>query len=268
MSLRWLLPFISLASFAAASAAQPTPGTAPQAVYGAVDKGLYRVSVGGRPVGTEAFTFTIHFDSLYINSEYTQALRGGDTLRKSQMLVVRHFDNDLIYYKSNLSIPGRAEVIRGITVGDTVLTTYRESELGGEGLTHLKPGGRLFALEANAYSLFDLLFRELAIRRGWEQRPVNLLMLGNQDTILTGAARSLGPQTVKWGGTRLEARKFSVTDGRVEIFAWIGPKGYLLRLEQPEMGLIVEREPPPVKRVAKKAAAPKAAPAAKPPSKS
>ena len=265
MSPHWLLPFFALAILPAAAAAQPAPAAA---IYGVVDQGLYRVSVGGRPVGTETFTFTIHFDSLYINSEYRQPLRGGDTLRKTQMLVVRHFDNDLILYQSHLSLPGSANVTRGVTVGDTVLTTYRESQLGGEGVTLVKPGGRLFAVESNAYALFDLLFRELAVRRGWEQRPVNLLLIGAHDSILTGTARSLGSQTVKWGGATLEARKFGLTDGRVEFFAWIGPKGYLLRLEQPAMGLIVERDPPPVKRVAKKSSAPKAAPPAKPPSKS
>lgn len=253
MSSRLLLVAGAFALLAASAFAQtPAPGPA-QAVYGAVDHGRYHVSVGGRAVATESFVYTIHFDSLYINSEYRQPLRTGDTLLKSQMLVVRHFDNDLLFYNSTLRFPGRPDAIRGITVGDTVLTLYRESEMGGEGTTLLKPGGRMFAVESNAYALFDLVFRELATRKGWEQRPVNLLTLGNADTIVVATARSLGPQTVTWGGTKLEARKYSLSDGRVEFFAWIGPKGYMLRLEQPAMGLIVEREPE--KRAARKPAA-------------
>jgi hypothetical protein len=252
MSSRLVLAFGALALLSASAFAQaPSPGPA-QAVYGSVDHGVYRISVGDRRVASESFVYTIHFDSLYINSEYRQPLRGGDTLVKSQMLVVRHFDNDLLFYNSTMRIPGHADAIRGITVGDTVLNVFRESETGGEGTTFLKPGGRMFAIEANAYALFDLVFRELATRKGWEQRPVNLLTLGGTDTIVVATARSLGTQTVTWGGTKLEARKYSLSDGRVEFYAWIGPRGYMLRLEQPAMGLIVEREPakPAVKKPA------------------
>lgn len=260
MNLRRTLAALALLSLPSLASAQ-TPAPAP-ALYGTVDEGVYRVMVGDRRIGTERFLFAIHFDSLYINSDYAQPLRGGDTLRKSQVLVVRHFDNDLIFYRSTLQVPGQPEVIRGLGVGDTVVTTYRESGLGGQGYTLLKPGGRLFAIESNAYALFDLLFRELATRRGWETRPVQLLTLGAHDTIVTSTARALGTQTVTWGGQTVQARKYSLTDGQVEFFAWIGPQGYMLRLEQPVMGLIVEREPPkraPAKKAAAtKPAAPKA----------
>lgn len=266
MSLPRLLVFLALCAIAFAAppgASAQTPKAAPR-IYGAVDSGHYNVSVAGRPIGFEVFTFTIHFDSLFIESEFRQALADGDTLRKYQMLVVRHFDNDLILYKSVITLPGRARMLRGITLGDTVITMFREDEEGGEGITIPRPGGRLFAVEPNGYALLDLLFREMATRKDWEQRPVNLILLG-PDTVLTSTARSLGAQTVRWGGATMEARKYSVTVGPSVFYGWIGPKGNMLRLEQPELGLIVEREPPPAKSAPRKSAgaskpAPKSAP--------
>lgn len=263
---RRLLPIAALLLLASAPSQAQHSGPA-AAYYGEVDAGIYRISVGDRPVAYELFALTIHVDSLFVNSEYRQALRGGDTLRKSQLLVVRHFDNDLLFYRSVLRFPGRPTVTRGITAGDTVLTLYREAEHGGQGNTVLKPGGRVFAIESNAYAMFDLLFRELATRRGWQERPVNLLMLGDADTLLAATAKSLGSQAVRWGGSTVEARKYSIGDGPVVFYGWIGPGGYLLRLEQPAMGLIVEREPPRAARSAKKPAAKSASPskpAAKP----
>lgn len=251
-----LLPALAVL-FAAAAAHAQRPATS-TGVYGTVDQGIYRISVAGRPVGFEPFTWSIHFDSLIVESAYRQPLRAGDTLRKDQQLVVRTFDNDLVFYRSTLVLPGSPALTRGLTVGDTVFTLYREHEAGGgSGVTHLKPGGRLFVIESNAYALFDLLFRELASRRGWEERPVHLVLLGAADTVLTSTAKTLGTQRVRWGNTPLEARKFSLSDGRTVFYAWIGPDGRMLRLEQPSIGLIVEREPPPAKKVPARTAGPR-----------
>jgi len=250
------LLFAATLALAAALAAAQDKGTAPPAIYGIVDQGTYRVSLGGRPLGYEVFTFTIHYDSLYIFSEYRQPLRG-DTLRKSQVLAVRHFDNDVFYYGSTIRVPGQRDRTHGLSLGDTVVTTYQESGGGGEGITHVRPAGRLFVIESNAYALFDLLFRDLALRKDWERRPVNLVALGDQDTVLQATARSLGSDTLRWGNAPVTARKYSVSDGRTVFNAWVGPQGAMLKLEQPAAGLVVVRDPPPARRVGRPSSSPK-----------
>jgi hypothetical protein len=238
---------------AAALAAAPAGAQGPAAprLHETVDQGHYTVTVGGRQVGFEVFAFTIHFDSLFVNSEFRQPLRGGDTLRKNQMLVVRHFDSELIYYHSVFTAPGRIPMSRGITVGDTVVTIYQEGAEGGSGMTHQRPGGRLYPVEANGYALLDHLFRELAARGGWQERRVNLVLL-DRDTVVTSVARSLGNVKLLWGADSVETRKYGVYVGPNAFYAWVGPKGTMLRLEQPEARLLVERAP--AKGAKKKAA--------------
>lgn len=267
--LRRLAPLAALAALlvAAPAWAQPARSGAPPVLYQSVDSGMYRVFYQNRPIAYELFDFTIHYDTLYVTSEYRQALKTpGDTLRKVNLLLVKQADSDFILYRSNLLLPKRPEIIRGVTPGDTIINFYRENPAGGEGFTHIRPPGRIYVVESNAYATYDLVFRDLASRRGWDRRPVNLAVVSEEDTILEVTAQSLGEETIPWGGGPVAARKYSLSDGQVTFLAWVGPRGTMLRFENPAISLRVELVPArrAAKRPAPKAPAPKP-PAAKPP---
>jgi len=184
-------------------------------------------------------------------SSYRQPLRDGDTLRKAVSIVVGKFDYELNSYESVLQI-GSRRVVRGIGLGDTVITLYREDESrGGDGYTFIRPPGRIFALESNSYVLFDIMSRNLA-KHTVDRWPLQVVALGDRDTIMQIEARSMPPETIRWGNGPVTARKWSLSDGETTFILWIGPQDYMLRLEQPKIGLRVERQPPPVRQVGAK----------------
>jgi hypothetical protein len=247
---------IALAALVLLPCGAPAQEGPPAPLYGIVDQGAFKVTFQEHALGRETFEIAIHAESLYVMSEYRQPMRQGDSLRRTLLLVVRHFDNDLIAYKSTLRLPDSPKITRGVTLGDTVVNVYRESETGGEGVTFVRPPGRLFVVESNLYALLDLLFRDLNSRQGWTTRPVNLVVVGERDTVVQATARSLGPETTRWGNGPITANKYSVSDGRTEFVAWMAPKGYTIRIEVPAIGLRVEREAPPVRRAPAKKPAP------------
>jgi hypothetical protein len=78
---------------------------------------------------------------------------------------------------------------------------------------------------------------------------VNLLALGPRDTMLDARVKSLGTEKVRWGDKTVVAHKLQLKADSLTTFTlWAGPKGELLRLDEPVGGLHAEREAPSVKR--------------------
>lgn|GEM_PF-3655391 len=230
----------------AASAAEPFVPKFLKKAPETTDLGVFRIWSHNHAVGTETFSYVLQGDSLVIGSHFRQPLKDGDTLRKVVAMAVSAFDYDLRFYQSNFEMPGRQET-RGITFGDTVFTAYREMNGRGEGLTYLKPMGRLYALESMAFVLFDVMCRNLA-KREFETWTMNVFALGPVDTLVTVRARNLGEEQIRWGNAPVTARKIGFEDATTSYTAWIGPQGYMLRLEHPFTSLRVEREPPPARQ--------------------
>ena len=98
------------------------------------------------------------------------------------------------------------------------------------------------------FVLFDVICRNLH-EQSFEKRPVTVVVLGSRDTVLEATVTDLGADSIRWGARPVAARKLSISDRRTEFSVWVSPAGRMLRLTQPEAGLRVERDAPPVRRV-------------------
>jgi hypothetical protein len=223
----------------------PSPSAAPIRI---LDTSSYKVYQRDRALGTETFSFEAQGDSLRIYSHIVQTLPGPDgdvPIDKMVAMIVRTLDYDLLFYQSTLRSAGK-NLTRGLWMGDTAFTSYRESSGAGIGDRLLRPPGRLFVVDAQAFVLFDIMCRNLN-GRTFDRRTLPVFVLGARDTLMEITATDLGTETIRWGSRPVTARKLSLADQQTEFFVWIGPQGYMLRLEQPALGLRVEREAPAVR---------------------
>jgi hypothetical protein len=243
-----------------------SPGVAPAAV---IDHSTFRVYQRGRALGTETFSYESLRDSLRIFSHVVQVLPGPPgpdsalAIDKQVVLVVNPFDYDLRFYQSTLRAGGRDSTIRvggrdstvrvgsrtltrGLVVNDTAFTAYREfTGRGGVGDRYDRPPGRLFVLDGQVFVLFDVMCRNLH-GRAFDRRPLSVILLRDEmDQVTEITATDLGTETIRWGERPVAARKLRFADSYATFQAWVGPEGYMLRLEQPASGLRVEREPAP-----------------------
>jgi len=227
----------------------PEAAAAPATV---IDKGTYRVYQHDRALGTETFSYESGGDSLRVFSHVVQVLPGPDgdlPIDKQVVLIVSTFDYDLKFYQSTLKAGGR-DLTRGLVVHDTAFTAYRESsDRGGVGDRFARPPGRLFVLDGQVFVLFDVMCRDLASKT-FSRRPVSVILLRDElDQVTEITATDLGADTIRWAARPVVARKLRFADSYSTFHAWVGPRGFMLRLEQAGSGLRVERDPsPPVKR--------------------
>lgn len=230
----------------------PLVGAAPAPPTIILDNSSYRVYQGDHPLGTETFSFENHGDSLMIYSHVLQTLQGPDgdlTIDKQVAVVVKALDYDLKFYQSRLKAGGR-ELTRGLVVNDTAFTSYREGGGHGEGDRLVRPPGRMFVVDPQVFVLFDIMCRNL-YDRVFDSRPLQVVVLGDRDSIMEITATDLGKETLRWGAKPVVTRKIRIADAQTEFIAWVGPQGHMLRLAQPANGLRVERDAPPVRARAK-----------------
>jgi len=222
---------------------------------GVIDSSTFRVYQRDRALGTETFSYESMGDSLHIFSHVVQVLPGPDgdlAIDKQVVLTVSAFDYDLKAYQSTLKAGGR-DLTRGLVMNDTAFTAYRESQdLGGVGDRLLRPPGRLFVLDGQVFVLFDVMCRNLH-GTTFDSRSLSVIVLRDEEDQVTQiTATNLGTETIRWGARPVTARKLRFADSYATFHAWVGPQGYMLRLEQPASGLRVERVPPAVKPPARR----------------
>jgi hypothetical protein len=245
----WLAGALVLAGAARVAAAAPAPNRFD-------DTGVYRVYQGKRPLGTETFSFEPHGDSIFVFSRVLQVLPRGDavdSLDKQVGIVFSAADFDLRGYESHQRLRG-VYLARALELSDTSLTAVREGSEAGTATVLIRPPGRVFVLDPQAFVLFDIIFRYLHTS-SLDERPVPILFLGSRDTVLNVTARKLGTEPMKWGTQTVQAQKVSLSDERSQFTAWMSPQGRMLRLTQDAVGLRVERGPSPPAAAAKKPAA-------------
>jgi hypothetical protein len=212
------------------------------------DEGRYRVYVRDRAIGDEEFMFLWRHDSLvvlsYIGGQILPARAGKvDTLRKQAALTLAAIDGGLRGYESREVLSGRLLRRELVIEGDTAYTSYRTTELGGEGNTLVRPPGRPYVIDPQVYTLFDCLLRALWTQQ-FDERPITLLYLfPSRDSAVDARIKRLGPEELRWGGSTVQAQKFSITDPWSEMFAWMSPEGQMLKLTFPAAGVRVERQP-------------------------
>ena len=213
------------------------------------DSGVYHVYVNDQALGYESFSFKVGRDSLFCSSHTVQTFPAADrtdTLDKYVQMIVGRLDQDLRWYQSNHRFRGLSR-IRGLVMDDTLYTAYREDHRIGEGVRRVRPPGRLFVLEEQSFLVFDLVGRSY-YDKTFTERPLQILVLSERDTVVEASIQDLGAETIRWGSRPIEARKLRIADANTEFITWMSPLGYMIRLEQPATGLRVERDAPPVKR--------------------
>ncbi len=214
-----------------------------------VDQGTLRMTIGGRPRGIEKFSYGRFTDSLVIQSEVYQTIatsEGPDTLRKQMRLIVDANDLGLKKYTSVQTLRGHT-LTRSVVPRDSALSSYREFDGRGEGDFFALPPGRLFVMDGAMFTLFDHMCRSL-VGQTFTSRPLNLFALGPRDSLFEGTVRDLGADTLRWGGRAVRARRLQFADGNMHYDVWADPSGRMLRLEQPDFGVRIERDAPAIKR--------------------
>jgi hypothetical protein len=241
-----LRTFLILPAVVALALAQPLPAVAE---LDSVDSGSFVVYQRDRAIGAEIFSLEGRGDSLNVFARSWQKVdvgRGAEEMEKQMALVVDRQDYGLRLYQSNFRYRGK-ELIRGVVMGDTAFSVYREMDGHGEGDRLLAPPGRMYVLDAQLFTLFDLICISLH-GQTFERRPISMLTLGARDTVVEATAISLGTEAIRWGSRPVQARKLSISDGTTTFVVWAGPAGKMLRLEHPETGMRVVRDAPNVKR--------------------
>jgi hypothetical protein len=210
-----------------------------------LDEGHFVITSGGRRVGTEDFTFRVVADSLCLSSQSLTIQDPGDgkadTVDKRLFVAVGKDDYLLHAYQSNESFRGK-EQVRGIVMGDTLFTLYREYDGRGQGDRLVLPPGRMYVMDSRLYSLFELLLLSLK-GQTFQQRPVFVLALGDRDTLVEATVARGGRDTLRIGGQPTVTTRWHLTQGPVTLDLWTDAQGRLMRIAHPPTRLVVERQP-------------------------
>ena len=223
----------------------PAPGARAQ-VAAAVDSGQLVVFEKDLPVATERNVFQNLGDSLVVvattHRDFVDEQGKHHPLQKSMMLVVDSRDLGLIRYLSTQDFNGH-EIVRGLLPSDTSMTYYVEMDGGGDADQVVQPPGRLFVMDSQMFSLFDVVSRSLA-KKTFTTRRVQLLAL-QPDSLAAPLATvtALGADTVSVGRTKQVMKHYAFEDQSARFELWSDAQGRLVRLVHAESGLRVERVP-------------------------
>lgn len=236
---------------AALVAASTAVSALPPAARGdLIDKGSFKIFRGDQPLGAETFEIEQAQDSLVVRARQSLSMptsQGDQPFEKGADLLLSRHDYALLQYQSTRTFHD-VTLVRGLVIADTHYVAYREGNGRGEGESRVLPPGRLFVMDSQLVTLFDLLCRSLQATT-FASRPVNLLALGPRDTMLEAQAVVLPSETIRWGTKPVLARKVQlIADTQTTFTLWVGPQGQLLRLSEPVGGLRAERDAPDVKR--------------------
>jgi hypothetical protein len=217
-----------------------------------LDEGLFIISQNGQPVRAEEFAIERMRDTLLVRAASRVSLpgQGERPVDKSMILVVGPLDFAMGSYWSKL-VSGPDTLKRGVEVtpGDTVLTLWREFNRAGTGDVIAMPPGRMYILDPPLFSTFNFIGRTLQ-GKVCDRRPIKVFVLGARDSMVDATVTDVGNETIRWGARPVQARKLVIADEGTSFTAWFSPEGRMLRLEQPQAGIRVDRKPPPLKRQA------------------
>ena len=239
---------------AGAQSIVPEPGAlaAPPTSYdNVIDQGTLIISQRGRPVRAEDFTLLRLPDTLVVRSASSVSLPGQEPrpIDKTMGLVVGPLDFAMGSYASWQS-DGPDTLRRGINVspGDTVMTVWRQFDMGGTAEAVVQPPGRMYILDPPLFTMFNYL--------GWtlhgkvcDRRTVNVFVLGPRDSLVAATVSDVGNETIRWAGRPIVARKLVITDETTSFTGWYSLEdGRMYRLEQFRDSIRVDRKAPPLKR--------------------
>jgi hypothetical protein len=215
-------------------------------VAAAVDSGQLVVFEHDVPVATERNVFQNMGDSLVVvattHRDFVDEHGKHHPLQKSMLLVVDSRDLGLIRYLSTQYFNDH-EIVRGLVPSDTTMTYYIEMDGGGNADQVVLPPGRLFVMDSQMFSLFDVVSRSL-LRKTFTTRRVQLLAL-TPDSLASPVATvtALGADTLVIGRAREPVTHYAFEDQSAKFDLWSDRQGRLVRLVHPGSGLRVERVP-------------------------
>ena len=229
----------------AASVAASAPRAAAAASSTPPDTGRFLVFQGAMPVAHERFSLHLLGDSLLVAAVAERTLQDetGERhpMRKTLSMVVDSRDLGLIRYTSVQEFQGHT-VTRGLVPGDTSITYYLEVDGGGNAMRLVQPPGRLYVLDSQLFSLFEVLCRSLA-PKSFTTRRVQVLALADSMTTPIATVTMGKPDTLRLGKLRVPSRRYTFSDESVTFELWADSRGRLMRLVHEPTGLRVEREP-------------------------
>ena len=228
---------------APAHAQAPTDSVIVQLAY---DVGRFVVLDHGQPIATERFQYDRVADSIQVTATIQRRMRAADgstkTFDKQISLIVDAFDYSLRRYTSNTKFDGHLSV-KGVVPGDTVMTIFTEKDDSGSADRLTQPPGRLFVMDPLVFSLFDIVCRNVH-GHILKSRPISLVTLGQASATSEATVTIAGNDTIQWGGKRMIAQRYTITDAASTFLVWASPKGEMLRLEHAASGLVVLRDEP------------------------
>jgi hypothetical protein len=231
---------LALATLFAALAASPAHAQATVVA----DSGRFIVFQGDVPVAHERNTFLWTGDSLVITAFHQRTMQDEQGVKhpftKTVAMVVDSRDLGLKSYTSIQDFQGH-RVTRGLVPGDTSISYYQEFDGAGNAMRVTQPPGRLYVMDGNLFSLFEVVCRSLAPRT-FTSRPVQILAMA--DTLATPVATvTRGPaDTLSLGSKRVPVRRYTFSDESATFELWADARGRMLKLAHAS-GLHVEREP-------------------------
>jgi hypothetical protein len=180
---------------------------------------------GAVPVANERYHYEYMGDSLMIESTTQRYFLDEKGQRhpfsKRMVVVVDAHDLGLQRYTSNQEFNGH-RAVRGLLPGDTVMTYFTEIDGVGSADRVVQPPGRLFVLDQQLFTLFDVLCRSLAGKE-FVSRRVQLVALAPDSLTMPLATITLGkPDTLHRPPVALCARGGggSTCGPRVGCCAW------------------------------------------------
>ena len=241
------LAALSWAAIAAPALGQSAP---------AAERATFEIKVHDKTVGTETIEIQGSTDSLRVASSSLQLLgsAGHDSLTKQTKLVATIDDLDLRAYASAQRFLGRV-VERGVECEDTLIHLSSFANGRGEQDIAARPPGRLFVIDAGSFVSFDLICRMLR-GHAFVTRPINMLVLGPRDSVVTATLEDRGTETLRWGNAPVTARRVELTDRSSRYTMWMDSTGRMLRLENAWSGVRVERKSSPARSTGRKSPSP------------
>jgi len=229
---------------AAFGALVPAPGRGTT-----LDQGSFKIYRHDQPLGAETFVFAEGNDSLTVEARQFLTIPTADgeqPLERAADVLLSRTDFSLRGFSSSRTFQGQTTG-RGPAFSDTHYVAFRQNDRGGEAESRILPPGRIYVMDSQIITLFDIICRSFQ-DRAFKSRDINLLALGPSDTMLTAHATTLGTETIRWGEKPVVAHKLQLkVDSQTTFTFWIGPRGQLLRLIEPVGGLRAERATPAVK---------------------
>jgi hypothetical protein len=231
------LAALLLAAFAPAASAQvPANG----------DSGMFVIFEREMPVANEHYLYKFMGDSLMISSithrQFQDEKGQRHAFMKRMVLVTDALDLGLLRYLSTQEFNGHT-MVNGLLPGDTVMTHFTELDGVGSAERVVQPPGRLFVLDPQLFTLFDVLCRSLAGKE-FVSRRVQLLTLAPDSLSMPLATITVGkPETISLGSLNVQARRYAFEDQGVRFDLWADARGRMLRLANEPSGLSVERVP-------------------------